>query len=429
MTIQTNSKTDDAKTTFPFYSIRNLLRRPYWSRTWVLQEIAAAHHVEFACGNRNIPIEVLNAALNLKAVHYTYLLRRLRKNPTATKWEIPIASTPLDYRPYKNIEFWQMTEKQNLLSLMAELCLANTTEPHWYYATDHRDRIFALLSLVADADELGIRPDYSKSCIDVYTDFAKAFLNCKDLSILRFAVDTGSRDRIAGLPSWVADWTHLRRSPLRQEKMPHFSSCGSTEPKCEVSNKYTLGIEGIRVDVIRDISGPLKRKTMEGITDLICQFGVLARSRGGLTRYSDDQLQDAIFRTLITDMELKPSVTWRRATGEYVEAGGEIIQAVENGTRNISAGASRIVHRVCYLSYHAGRRLFITEKGYMGLGSPSLQGGDLVVIFSGCEMPFAVRKRHTGGFHLIEECYVHGIMDGQLFEESEQTKTELFEIE
>lgn len=40
--------------------------------------------------------------------------------------------------------------------------------------------------------------------------------------------------------------------------------------------------------------------------------------------------------------------------------------------------------------------------------------GDLVCILHGSEVPFVIRKEAGGKYLLIGECYMHGIMEGEL---------------
>jgi hypothetical protein len=70
-------------------------------------------------------------------------------------------------------------------------------------ATNPKDCIFALLG-IADADNLGIVPDYSIDCKTLYTNVAKGFLDRKDFSVLSYAQDPKCLIRLA---SWVPDWT------------------------------------------------------------------------------------------------------------------------------------------------------------------------------------------------------------------------------
>lgn len=60
----------------------------------------------------------------------------------------------------------------------------------------------------------------------------------------------------------------------------------------------------------------------------------------------------------------------------------------------------------------SGRRPFITNQGSMGLDPDSVQRGDLVCIFGGVDTPLIIRAV-DGGWRLVGEAYVHGIMDGE----------------
>jgi hypothetical protein len=60
-----------------------------------------------------------------------------------------------------------------------------------------------------------------------------------------------------------------------------------------------------------------------------------------------------------------------------------------------------------------GRRVFLLQNGYIGLGPSESQYGDLVVIIHGVSVPFVLRKRENGNFILVGEAYVHGIMYGE----------------
>lgn len=58
----------------------------------------------------------------------------------------------------------------------------------------------------------------------------------------------------------------------------------------------------------------------------------------------------------------------------------------------------------------------MTKKGYLGLVPKGAQKGDRVAVRMGSETPFILRKRSAGGFEVIGETYVHGIMDGEVIE-------------
>jgi hypothetical protein len=76
----------------------------------------------------------------------------------------------------------------------------------------------------------------------------------------------------------------------------------------------------------------------------------------------------------------------------------------------------------------SNRAVFITEMGYIGLGPPGLECGDVVFVPVGAETPFVLRLGGLGDgpkgvsiangkempvFQLVGECYAHGWMDGE----------------
>ncbi|KAK0254812.1 hypothetical protein LTR12_001921 [Friedmanniomyces endolithicus] len=63
-----------------------------------------------------------------------------------------------------------------------------------------------------------------------------------------------------------------------------------------------------------------------------------------------------------------------------------------------------------------GRRLSWTENGYLALLPEEADEGDLIVILRGGRLPFVVRPV-AHGFRLIGPAYVHGIMNGEAYDE------------
>jgi len=70
------------------------------------------------------------------------------------------------------------------------------------------------------------------------------------------------------------------------------------------------------------------------------------------------------------------------------------------------------------------RRLFVTRKGFLGLGPPQTVGGEKVFVLYGGKAPFLLRDKtdktdkiinNPGPYYeLVGDCYVHGIMDGEV---------------
>ncbi|CAJ0553030.1 Ff.00g115420.m01.CDS01 [Fusarium sp. VM40] len=62
------------------------------------------------------------------------------------------------------------------------------------------------------------------------------------------------------------------------------------------------------------------------------------------------------------------------------------------------------------------RRPILTNEGHLGCSCESAQVGDEVWIISGCPTPLVLRKSNAGdgGYTLIGETYVHGVMNGEI---------------
>ena len=63
------------------------------------------------------------------------------------------------------------------------------------------------------------------------------------------------------------------------------------------------------------------------------------------------------------------------------------------------------------------RKMIRTINGYIGLVPATAQPGDSVVLFQGGNVPYLIRS-HENGFLLVGECYIHGAMQGELWDSS-----------
>ncbi|KAE8442962.1 hypothetical protein EG329_002500 [Mollisiaceae sp. DMI_Dod_QoI] len=75
-----------------------------------------------------------------------------------------------------------------------------------------------------------------------------------------------------------------------------------------------------------------------------------------------------------------------------------------------------------------GRKLVTTAKGYLGLTPEEVREGDLIAIIYGCNFPVVLRQDH-GFYCLIGECYIDGIMDGEIIEKETKVSGEHCGIE
>lgn len=181
----------------PFWFTRNnLLRRPYFFRVWIIQEIALSPNPVILCGKDEFPWSVLRNDTPLQS-----LPERLKIG-----WEERFAP------PLLSLGKRRLRYSAELLDLLRLGRRCQSTDP--------RDRVFALFGLVADAEAEGLVADYERSTTEIFTWIARYLANmgtigdvlghvnmCRDERLLEFPNQLQ-------LPSWVPDWTNAETTCL-----------------------------------------------------------------------------------------------------------------------------------------------------------------------------------------------------------------------
>lgn len=181
---QTGGDISKALTTF--------FKRPYFTRTWILQELVSSKNINVYCGDM------------------------------ATTWR-QIIAIPWDVM-YPTVEVPSWVQNFEITSYKQPLDF-----PRWIFeagplaASDARDKIFAILGLFDGLDSLGFIPDYSLSMTQVYTGVAAYLLQNQRMKHI-LTLNTNPR---AGLPSWVPDWRCVK--PVQWDKDLHVSNPLSIE--------------------------------------------------------------------------------------------------------------------------------------------------------------------------------------------------------
>lgn len=225
-------------------ALAELYRRSWFTRIWVVQELAVAKPATVLCGGRRVPWAYFApAALCLQtaaSIHY---------------WDVRLRfdSDRFGYMDTCHAQFENDTPTQ-LLDLLS------ATRSH--FSMDPRDKIFGVLGLASDADALLSNPDYSKSIVEVYSTLAmKMIADQESLEFLSHKEDpwfTG----IKGLPSWVVDWSvHPRSHPLRRTSVYHsYQAAGDSQARVRTTaDPNTIYIMGFQIDKIKECGDSLLR--------------------------------------------------------------------------------------------------------------------------------------------------------------------------
>jgi hypothetical protein len=225
-------------------ALANLGSRPWWTRVWVMQEIACSKKtIIVQCGNR-----ISNWNNIAKGIHASYTDI------------VGMAAVSATYRPAHNLErALLMQPAANLLEALERGRCAQATDP--------RDKVFGVLHLPRLENECKIIADYNDDVVEVYTTTTRYLLKSYDdlhLLILCDHSDGPVEQRLGlsdtptrGLPSWVPDWADRR--PLAPLSAPIANELYSSVRADSYKVSHGLLSKPVDEDIYHDEDGKLRR--------------------------------------------------------------------------------------------------------------------------------------------------------------------------
>ncbi|KAB2573914.1 putative het domain protein [Lasiodiplodia theobromae] len=449
----------------PWQALAAILRRPWFGRMWVIQEVVLSSCIEVYCGREMFTWDEVG-----KIVDYLdcdeYRAYNIRNSELVTEL------------PFSRINRIKKQHEQGVRPDLFELMLAC----RHFGATDERDKIYALLEL----GEHDITPDYSMSPRDVFVDFAARTIRmaqqrrrCCDygienphqfhccveglkdrdkylriMTMLCCAGSTNQRQILScseRLPSWVPDWTQpLKVRPFCFWGSKTFMAGGSEYGEISVRDEGArLSIPGKLFDTVR-AAGSVNLNLTD-IADakvereLITQWyadcdRIVAQNRfpypvtGKEPRVVMKKIleHNGIGETTAAAAAAGATVTARKTPGHNnnTTAAQQRPQAYQqrrsSGNLIDDLASPQWVlpdqHYESTMGVAVGRVLFLTTSGYMGLAPHGTRDGDVVFVVLGCDIPFVLRPAgggdHCGGegggdYVLLGECFVYKAMDGE----------------
>jgi hypothetical protein len=446
---------------------RDLFRRSYWHRTWIILEIHSARRIILQCG--------LDIVLWKDLVKFQKFL-----TDECSTWEPMISRDALKrvISSAKRFITLDTLRKSNPISRARRgkesrpRHLADLLLEYWdTLASNPRDKIFAIIGLASDSHLYDIDIDYRLSVCQIYTKFVME--NIRLVGTLDIILLRRPQNPAHGLPSWCPDlsstasdsgnmlgdtypfWTsgrpyHASRivgSDIDNEFTVHFSPNGEImaasgwrlgrvsnhsdvasfrgfEPrKRGLFNCYGLlslcrlvpseaPIEPSEMDVWYTIH----RQALRRGFNAELRKHLVNKSRRSYREYCAKK-HDEFFRVIVRatsleanefiDSEILSDWRWHRDIPRNID---------DRPNENMTPEMREVLRRLGHKNVHGGYRcFFVTSSGLMGLAPNETRKGDIVCVLRGCDMP--VMLRATGvHFKLVGACYVVGFMHGQLYE-------------
>ncbi|KAG5811358.1 hypothetical protein H9Q74_006057 [Fusarium xylarioides] len=241
-------------------TLKRWFERPYFSRLWIIQEFCLCPDTIFVCGSKTIPVDFVKFAVlllqtaigNMPQGDYEQL-----QPPEMPLERLSEVSSEPTARLFSCRSRHQKHKDDELYMLLRRLFVELETN-----ATVHRDRIFALLGLAADAEKLGIQPDYEGSTELILTQTARTLIEKGGRVEFLCYSQFPKLDALLHLPTWVPDWrSNLSRSfyTINERMDKHLFAASGHDSIAEVvqhpnDNLDILGLRGYTVDVIEEVA-------------------------------------------------------------------------------------------------------------------------------------------------------------------------------
>ncbi|XDG09318.1 hypothetical protein ABKA04_008933 [Annulohypoxylon sp. FPYF3050] len=469
----------------PSRALASLEHNAYWTRMWIIQEMALAKSGTthwFICGDETITYDVLESFgtfLNM------YQGSRPANNdlPDNLKnaWNFlatgALVKVPIWGAPY----FTRFSAQTSFLNGRLVECIIMSAIDA--YATNPRDFVYAVTSVAANT----VEPDYRKEVRDVYLDavlsdgISRCAAHC--LGVSGIGNNYGND---YNLPSWLPDFSKIKTmngypthglgslfgaidlhtaellpnnvlrvhganydrvnliKPLHTNFVPIEPTLGNSPQKflLQLCIDYLVEFRGFHMRR-SDPSWYFDSKPLETLMDVM---------RGGFSDYfSIPGLPEKRFPigavsalrhftdcAAFTEEEKRTALS---RLGLAVDKslplflmcgllGNDTLQVIAhmNGILEYE-GLTTWTSLAVEATYAASRTLFQTDQGYLGIGPPNLQSGDLVCMLDQCERPSLLRKN---GSHLehVGSCYVAELGGRKAYEKFEngEVQIEIFEI-
>lgn len=400
--------------------LSSLLARPWFTRSWVVQEVVLASQVQVVSGTRSCSWSALSR-----------LAFYLNSNPVATFGSLVRPIIVLTYLRRKQAQQEAQQEIERDLSAMDLLDFTRIFE----YTVPH-DKDFAFLGLQSFRNDTGTVVDYELPCKEVFISIAQRMILQPQLvlyllSLSGYTSETSDMNR----PSWVPDWSAkpAGTSGLKvlQRRDKYKAAADSIAEVSFGSLPQTIVISGYLFDSIEKVSdrpmilirddhneGQLERakkrnEFWRGLFNTCYEIAVDSQPYptgeewlpayarllvGNMARSHNErvELPEQFFvEGYLAIMKVMEILKGAYQTGEISDENCGILSASLDKVNQYEPNVWEVAE---------GRRFCASSKKYLGWVPGFAEFGDLICIFKGSSVPYVLRRAESNSYILIGEC-------------------------
>ncbi|KAF2679081.1 hypothetical protein K458DRAFT_408347 [Lentithecium fluviatile CBS 122367] len=433
-----------------WWAIRDLFKREWFSRVWVIQEVVLAWDMRLICGEYEVDWEDIVTALGICMDNNAELLgpdSYLRQILPSLKPAYTLGSTR------RAFEDKRLSKRFDLLSLLDIFQYAKSSK--------ECDKLFAMLGIACDSSDSIFDPDYSSPLENVVCRYAQEFVRRGNaLELLYRAGEAKSYN----FSSWIPNWTSVefcRTISTWRGTEGVFAAATRTQGHTSIRTRGSnlLEILATQVDTVARIStvSMQEKEIITVVNDahaLIDELGTYPTGESlatvklkapigsAVAPCTDDVASIENITSLTDDLEgddnpaLNNAFDWSESLTS-VHCIRDIVNLLEQPKHKRDKSWKYWTTAAAFMKRLSDGRFFVTKRGYIGIGPPTAKVGDRVFVLKGGAVPFLLRekyRRHREGrsnrrlASLVGEAYVHGIMYGEGLQ-FEGVRTEIIDLE
>ncbi|KAH8643121.1 hypothetical protein IG631_00584 [Alternaria alternata] len=368
-------------------ALDELLARPWWGRTWIVQEIWCASDAVLQCGATQLKWKTFQKAMDY-AEGWDDMGDHVKGTERQSQWEtlrrrytlaIHLAKARVNGSTLSSI-LWNIWDRAS---------------------TDPRDKVFAVLGLIGESKDGNptMVPDYRKSMNQVYREIAREIItNEGRMDILLAASGVNGNDE---LPSWVPDWRSEATTGrpillVNRQLLMKLAYSGSMYMAILEGHGYLAAGNSEAFALFSDDLRALTvlSKKLDSIAE-VCDADITATSNDEFM----DQICEFIIRSKFISSRKRRRELAKRERATNSQDTSMLMATLTGGGKVRYDERPPIVRNVM-----RQRRLFITKNGHIGIGPVEAQPHDVIFIISGCNFPIMLRPRENM-FGVVGEAY------------------------
>ena len=412
------------------FNVFRVLRRPWFKRVWVIQEVTLNSNVAISCGEDRINFPV-----------FEHCIDRIWNFLDYPDWTEAAAGLLAVTRLLALRDTYQRQGKVSYETLLE-------TSFHCE-ATDFRDKVYAFRG-IADNSRPVPYPDYFVSETGLFVETARALLchgTCLDLLALcgmrdndvmgtedgsdgeqetNHGIQTETQKQKQKLPSWAPDLRLISwDEPFVLADAGSWDAGGEmhTPPSVQLKPKGGDEVNDMRlttrpIGMVTQACPPFQCNSVVGQQDVLAALIALKPAETDM-----DIWKESLASTLIWGLNTddKPDLDG------YKESFNEWFEWLQHSTtdEDLVNMAHNKFHLTVKMRVNTWRA-FMTADGFLGIGPPVLEEGDIICVVPGCRLPLILRPETfvlygptdlstliKGRLILVGWCFVEGLMFGE----------------